>query len=109
MKLALLRFEEEIKLLKLIKNVVNAKLMKDFVIFCGDDHIVHVDAKPSLCYFFLKDVIHHCLKHSWGVGKAKEYDCQFKQSFTSFEGGFILVAFLDPNVIVSPANIKLGE
>jgi len=89
--------------------MINLKLMEDFIIFCGDDHIVHVNVEPALCDLFLEYVIYHSLEGSQRVGQAKEHDCWFEESFTSFEGGFILIAFLNVNIVVPPANIKLGE
>ena len=83
--------------------------MQDFIIFGSNNHIVHIDVEPSLCNFLLEDVIHHCLKGSWGVGQAKEHDCWFKESFTGLEGGFVLVAFFDTNIVVSPVDVELGE
>jgi len=108
-ELAFLRLEEEIKFLKLVQDVVDAKLMKDFIIFGGDDHIIHVDVEPSLHNFLLKYVIHHSLKSGWGVGQAKEHNCQFEESFAGLKGGFVFIAFFNANIIVSPVDVKLGK
>jgi len=43
------------------------------------------------------------------VSQAKEHDGWFEEALASFEGSFVLVTFLDANVIVSPANVKLGK
>jgi len=83
--------------------------MEDFIILSGNDHVVHVDAKPSLCNFFLEDIIHHRLKSGWGVSQAEEHYRQFEETLASFESGFIFVAFLDVDVVVSPANVKLRK
>jgi len=83
--------------------------MEDFVIFGGDDHVVHIDVKPSLCNLFLENVIHHCLKSGQGVGQAEEHHSWFEETFASFEGGFVFIAFLDADVVISPANVELRE
>jgi len=83
--------------------------MEDFIIFSGNDHVIHIDAKPSLCNLFLEDIIHHSLKGGGGIGQAKEHDGWFKESFTSFEGSFIFIAFFNANVVISPANVEFGK
>ena len=41
--------------------------------------------------------------------ESKEHDSGLEQSHGSDEGSFPLVLFLDANVVVSLANVKLGE
>jgi len=89
--------------------MVDAQFVKHLIIFCHDDHVVHVDTEPSLSDFILKNVIHHCLKGGREVHKSKEHDCRFKQSFASLEGGLVFVAFFNANIVVSLLNIKFGE
>ena len=44
-----------------------------------------------------------------GIGHAEEHDSGFIESSVGDEGGFPLVAFLDSNIVISPAYIKLGK
>jgi len=44
-----------------------------------------------------------------GVGQAEEHYSWFEQPLRGFEGGLPFVAFLDPDVIVSPSYVKFGE
>jgi len=83
--------------------------MKDFVVFCGNDHVVHVDVKPSLCNLFLEDIVYYHLESSWGIGQAKEHNSGFKKSFASFEGSLIFITFLDANVVVTLVNVEFGK
>ena len=54
-------------------------------------------------------MIHESLEHGGGIAESKEHDGRFEQSHWSDEGSLPLVFFSDANVVVSPANIKLGE
>jgi len=78
--------------------------MEDFIIFSGNNHVIHIDTKPSLCNLLLEYVIHHGLEGGGGVGQTKEHDSWFEESFASFEGGFIFIAFFNANVVVSCYN-----
>ena len=83
--------------------------MEDFVIFSGNDHVIHVDTEPSLCNLFLKNVVHHGLECGRGVGQAEEHNCWLKESFAGFEGSFIFVAFFYTDIVISPVNVEFGE
>ena len=48
-------------------------------------------------------------RNSGGVAKAKKHDGGFEESFVGDEGRLPLVAILDADVIIPPANVKLGE
>jgi len=89
--------------------MVDMKFMEHFVVFRGNDHVIHVDMKPALSIFFLENVIHHCLESREGVGQSKEHYCWFKKPFTSLEGGLVLIAFFNTNIVVSPMNVEFRE
>ena len=74
-----------------------------------DKEVVHVDDEPSFGNHVLEGVIHESLECHWGVGKSKEHYRWFKEAFVHDEGSFPLMAVLDANIVVSPADVKLGE
>ena len=61
-----------------------------------------------LSYDGAKNVIHHRLEGGWGVSKAKEHDCWFIEAIASFEGGFVFVALLDADIVISPADVQFS-
>ena len=71
--------------------------------------VVHVYNKPSFSDHVLERVVHESLECSWGVGKPKEHNSWFKESFVGNESSFPLVAVFDMDVVVAPSDIELSE
>ena len=57
----------------------------------------------------MKGVIHEVLEGGRGVCETKEHNSRFKEAFMSDEGGLLLMTVFDPDVVVSPSDIKLGK
>ena len=77
LKLALLRFEIELVLVKLFQN----KVYDAAVLLSGlgkDEDVIEVHTHHSFCNEVTEDVIHHGLECSWAIGEAKEHDQQFE-------------------------------
>ena len=74
-----------------------------------DEDIVKVDDHNPLHDEIMKDVIHHRLKGGRAVGEAKEHNERLKKTPVGPKGCLPLVPFLDPDVVIPPTNIKLGE
>ena len=74
-----------------------------------DEKVIHVDDEPSFGNHVAEGVVHESLKSGGGVGKPEEHDGGFEQPFVGNEGCLPLVAIFDLYVVVSPANVKLGE
>ena len=74
-----------------------------------DEEIIHIDDKPFFGDHVAEGVIHKSLKSGGGVGKPKEHDGGFKESFVGDEGRFPLVTILDSYVVVPPPDVKLSE
>ena len=74
-----------------------------------DEEVIHVDNKPSFCDHIAEIVVHELLKGSRRVGEAKKHHGWFKKSFMGDESSFPLVSILDVDIVISPANIKLGK
>ncbi len=72
-------------------------------------NVVEIDCDLSFGNEVAEDVIHHPLEYCVRVGESKEHDGRLKQSSVHAEGGFLFVPFLDPDIVVSPMNIKLCE
>ena len=49
------------------------------------------------------------MERSRGIGETEEHDFRFVQSAVCDEGGFPFVTFLNADVVVSPADVKLIE
>ncbi|PFH44928.1 hypothetical protein AMATHDRAFT_164698, partial [Amanita thiersii Skay4041] len=62
---------------------------------CEDEDIIHVYTHPSLSDLVPKNVVHHGLEHRWRIF------CP--------ESHLPFITFLDPYVVVTPANIHLRE
>ena len=80
-----------------------------FVIVRVDEEVVHVNDEPSFCDHIPERIGHESLKSGGGVGHAKEHDSGFIESPVGNEGGLPLVAIFDPDIVISPPYVKLGE
>ena len=80
-----------------------------FFIRREDKEVTHIDDEPSFCDHISEGVVHEPLKCCWGIGESKEHHGWFEEAFMCDEGGLPLVAIFDVNVVVSPADVKLGE
>src|SRR5260221_7495909 len=74
-----------------------------------DGHLQYTKSYCGLLDFVPKDVVHHSLKCSGGIAHSKEHDRRFVQSKWRRERCLPSIFFLDLDVIVSPAYVKLGE
>ena len=80
-----------------------------FFIRGEDKEVVHINDEPSFCDHVSEGVIHELLEHCWGVGESKAHYSWFKEALMCDKGSLPLVAIFDADVVVSPADIKLGE
>ena len=74
-----------------------------------DKKVVHVDDEPSFCNHIMKGVIHEPLKGGRGIGKTEEHYGRFEEFFMSDESGLPLVPIFDMDIVIPPADVKLGE
>src|SRR3984957_17950899 len=65
--------------------------------------------EPTLIEFLSEYLVHHCLERSRRVAKTEEHDKGFKTTAVRDEGCLPLISLLDPVVVISPANVELGE
>jgi hypothetical protein len=49
------------------------------------------------------------LEGGWGVTHAKEHDFWFKEPSSGLEGSFPLVTVMNPDIVISPLDVKLAE
>ncbi|PFH44944.1 hypothetical protein AMATHDRAFT_164589, partial [Amanita thiersii Skay4041] len=63
--------------------------------------VVHVDTHPPFSYFVPEDVVHHCLEHGWRV----KHDKRFEETPVSSKCGLPFISFLDPYIVITPADI----
>ncbi|PFH44814.1 hypothetical protein AMATHDRAFT_166212 [Amanita thiersii Skay4041] len=76
-----------------------------FDVFCEDQDVIHIDDHPTLGDFSSEYVVHHSLK----FGQSEEHYQRFKEAPISPECGFPLVTVLDPDIVISPANVHLRK
>ena len=74
-----------------------------------DEDIVEIDDDLATGNKVSKERVHHSLKRSWRVRQPEEHDHRFEESAVGRERGLPFVTFRNPNVVVSPAHIELGE
>ena len=70
---------------------------------------LYVNDEPSFSNHILEGVIHELLEHCRGVSEFEEHYGWFKECFVGDKGSFPLVAVFDADVVVTPADVKLGE
>src|SRR6266404_3193388 len=80
----------------------------------GDEDVIHIDDNTSTHrekaeLNVPEDLVHHCLKGTWGICKTKEHDPWFEKTIFSLKGGFFFVSCFNSNIVISPSYIKLGE
>jgi hypothetical protein len=56
-----------------------------------------------------EDVVHEGLECGWQITEAEVHHRWLEQSTSCFEHGFVFVSFSDAYVVVSLADIELGE
>jgi len=71
--------------------------------------VVHVDDQPSFRKVVGENVVHECLKHRWRIALAKEHHRWFIQPIRGSESSLPLVCLLNPNIVISPSDIKFHE
>ena len=74
-----------------------------------DQDVIEIHRDFPLCDQIDEDCVHERLECRRGVGKPEEHDQRFEQPSVTDEGCLPLVSFFDSDVIVTPADIELGE
>jgi hypothetical protein len=75
--------------------------------FHKDEDVVKVNADNTFHNEVLKDVIHHGLEGGGGVSECEKHHQGLKQPTICAKCCLPLIAFLHPNIVVAPLNIKL--
>ena len=70
-------------------------------------YVVHVYQSFAFVDKLHELVVDHGLERGGGVHEAKEHNRRFEQSIACLECHFPFVAFLDPDVVVAPADVEL--
>ena len=79
--------------------------------FClsKDKDVVQIDDYVSFMHKFPECFVHVTLEGCRGVGETKEHDRWLEESLISSESCLPLITFLDPDVIITPSDIKFGK
>jgi hypothetical protein len=80
-----------------------------FHCFCKDEDVIQVDTDYTLDDKILENVIHHGLEGGWAVSETEEHHQRFEKSSVGVECSLPFITFLDADIVVPPADIKLGE
>src|SRR6266404_8429706 len=80
----------------------------------GNENVIHIDnnagsLRQEAKLDVLEDLIHHCLECTWGISQSKEHNLWFKKAVFGFEGCLFFVPRFDPNIVITPSHVKLGE
>ena len=54
-------------------------------------------------------MVHECLECGGCITESEEHDGEFEESHGSDESSFPLIFFSNTDVVIPPANVKLGE
>jgi hypothetical protein len=76
---------------------------------CKDEDVIQVDASYTLGDENLENVIHHGLEGGWAVSETEEHHQRFEKSSVGAECSLPFITFLNVDIVVPPADIKLGE
>ena len=74
-----------------------------------DEEVIHIDEKPSFHNEISEQVVHEPLEHGRGIHESKEHNHGFEKPFVGNKGSFPLVSVFDLDIVVSPADVELGE
>ena len=74
-----------------------------------DEEVIHVDDEPSFCDHVMEGIIHEALEGSRGISQTKKHHGWFKESFVDDKSSFPLMSVFDSDIVVFPADVKLGE
>ena len=114
MEATLGEFNKQVMLGKEVKHIMYCHDMIVDGRTCADDDIIHVDLDYCTLQSMLvnegtEDMIHHSLKHCWGVSEPKVHDHGFPDAKAGFECCCPLVPIMDMDVVISPPDIKSGK
>ena len=54
-------------------------------------------------------MVHECLECQRSIAETEKHDCGFIEAKGSNECNFLLIFFVNANVVISPSDIKLGK
>ena len=74
-----------------------------------DAEVIHIDLQPFFPEHVSEDMVHKRLERGGCITESEEHDSGFQESHGSNESSFPLVFLSDADIVVSPANVKLGE
>ena len=108
-ELALFGFEVQVIGAEKVKDLTNNFAMILKGAGCCNAGIIHVDNKVAGVDQIAENNVHHPLEGGRGIGHAKEHYQRFESTKGTDKRGFVLVAFADADIGVSPADVKLCE
>ena len=94
---------------KLWQNLSDSIMMKGKSTTGVNAEIIHIDLEPSFCNHIRENMIHKCLEGGRGVIETEKHDHRFIETKRSDKGCLPLIRLLNPNVVIPPTNVKLGE
>src|SRR5712671_5911637 len=107
-KRAFLGFEEEVVFLEAGEDVVG-KGVKEWQGGVEEENIIKVDNEMAFIDKVREDGVHKGLESRGCVTKTEGHDKWLEEAERALEGCFPFVTFVDTDVIVTPADVKLCE
>jgi len=76
---------------------------------CINEYIIHVYRNDAVSYNVSENLVHHSLKSGRAVHQTEVHYQQLEQALIGAECRLPLIAFMNANIVVAPANVKLCE
>jgi hypothetical protein len=96
-------------LVQFVEDLVDSRSVVQEVRFGVYEDVIHVDRQPVLSEFLSEQCVYHCLEGGWGVGHPEEHYLWLEEAMVRDECRLPLVSVAYPYVVVSPADVELGE
>ena len=100
--------EIEIVLHKVRENFVYNLLVRAKVVR-PDEDVIEIDCNFAFCDKVGEDSVHECLEGSREVGKSEVHNIELKEPAVGDEHCFSLVSGFNPDIVITPTDIKLCE
>jgi hypothetical protein len=104
-------FEEETLSLQKVEDVMDNAAMEGQIVVCSDENVIHINKQHSWVLVFqgAEQAVHGFLERGWRVRQSEVHDVWLVQPKGCLERCFVVVLWLDLDVIITPSDVKCGE
>ena len=107
-ELALLRTKVQVVLGETLENLVDDLPMRGEVVR-PDEDVIKINRDLACSDEVGEDVVHERLECRRTVTESEVHDARLEETLVGDEGSLPFVAFLNPDVVVAPTDVELGE